>query len=368
MPAKRILLIGAGHAHLEAVSRIGDWTRQGIRVDVVAPSEFHYYSGMGPGMLGGTYTPEELRFPVKKMIEARGGFFHEDRAVHIDADRRRVRLDSGHVLEYDVLSCNTGSGVPDGIIENSADVYTVKPIVNLLAARERITGGIRQRPLRFAVIGGGPAALEIAGNLRRFCRLLGAEAAEINLYAGGPLLTVWPGRVARIARRNFARRNIAIDESGRVNAVRFHELEIENGARHPFDILFLAIGVRPSKLFADSGLPTGPDGGLAVNQYLQSPAHPEIFGGGDAVYFQEAPLDKVGVHAVYQNPVLAENLPAFLEGKPLTPFHPKKTYLLILNLGDGTGIFRRGRIVFDGRLAYRIKDRIDRRFIARFTP
>ncbi len=367
MPAKRLLLIGAGHAHLEAISRIGEWTKSGIRVDVVTPSAFHYYSGMGPGLLGGFYAPEEIRFPVKKMVESRGGIFHEDIAVQIDADRRQVRLRSGALLDYDVLSCNTGSGVPGGIVEEGADVYTVKPIVNLVSARERISGDIRRRDLQIAVVGGGAAATEIAGNLRRLCDLPGAKRADITMYSGGPLLASQPARVSRITRRNFDSRDIAINETGRVKSIRSHELEIENGARHPFDLLFLAIGVQPSKLFTDSGLQTGPDGGLAVNRFLQSPTHPEIFGGGDAVYFLEKPLDKVGVHAVGQNPVLAENLPAFLKGRSLTAFDPKANYLLILNLGDGTGIFSRKRIIFDGRIAFGIKDWIDRRFIARFA-
>jgi len=364
----RMVLIGAGHAHLEAISRIGNYRKRGIRVEVVSPSPFHYYSGMGPGMLGGIYEPEEIRFPVRKMVEERGGIFHTDLAVRIDPRNKQVRLNSGKILDYDVLSCNTGSTVPDMIVEEgAADVYPVKPIENLLSTREWIAGEIQRRPLKIAVVGGGPAALEIAGNLRRLCGTKSAQPAAITLYAGGPFLSSWPACARRLARRNLVRRGIDIDETGRAEAIRSHELALQTGARHPFDILFLAIGVRPSRLFAGSGLSTGPDGGLAVNRFLQSPGHPEIFGGGDGIHFTDSPLDKVGVHAVYQNPVLAHNLAAFLEGEPLNAFHPRNNYLLILILGDGTGIFRKNRIVFNGRLAFWIKDRIDRKFIRRFT-
>lgn len=41
-------------------------------------------------------------------------------------------------------------------------------------------------------------------------------------------------------------------------------------------------------------------------------------------------------------------------------------YLLIYNLGDGTGIFSRGGMTFGGRPAFWIKDWIDRRFMKRF--
>jgi NADH dehydrogenase FAD-containing subunit len=69
---------------------------------------------------------------------------------------------------------------------------------------------------------------------------------------------------------------------------------------------------------------------------------------------------------VRQNPVLADNLYAACTGAPLRPFHPGSRYLLIYNLGDGSGIFHRGGLVFGGSLAFRLKDWIDRRFMQRF--
>ena len=169
-----------------------------------------------------------------------------------------------------------------------------------------------------------------------------------------------------MARRSLKRRGIKILEKHYVREVKSGRVMLESGESHQCDLVFLASGVRPSAIFNTSGLPTGPDGGLLVNQYLQSPAHPEIFGGGDCIYFQPQPLDKVGVYAVRENPVLYHNLLASLEGKPLESFNPGGSYLLIFNLGDGTGIFRKNILMFGGRPAFMIKDYIDRRFIREF--
>jgi len=144
------------------------------------------------------------------------------------------------------------------------------------------------------------------------------------------------------------------------------EVSLESGETHPADLIFLARGVKPSRMFADSNLPTGPDGGLLVNQYLQCTQYPEIFGGGDCIYFEDDPLDKVGVYAVRQNPILFANLMAALEGSPLQPFDPGGNYLLIFNLGDGTGILNKGIWRLTGKLAFTIKDYIDRKFIRAF--
>ena len=141
---------------------------------------------------------------------------------------------------------------------------------------------------------------------------------------------------------------------------------LENDTSYEADIVFPALGVKPSPIFARSGLPIGPDGGLQVNTFLQSIRYTNIFGGGDCIHFEEEPLDKVGVYAVRQNPVLYRNLMAFLEGKPLEKFTPGGKYLLIYNLGDGEGVLSKWSISFSGKIAFMIKNYIDRKFIKTF--
>jgi NADH dehydrogenase FAD-containing subunit len=133
-----------------------------------------------------------------------------------------------------------------------------------------------------------------------------------------------------------------------------------------YDRAFIAAGVEPSPLFGDSGLPVGKDGGLLVNNHLQSVEWPELFGGGDCISLRDWPLEKVGVYAVRQNPVINRNLLAALEGRELTSFEPQKNYLLIFNLGDRRGIFIKNGWVWNGRLAFSLKNWIDRRFMSKF--
>ena len=167
-------------------------------------------------------------------------------------------------------------------------------------------------------------------------------------------------------RKSLLKRGIRILEGNRVTRIRDGGLVLDDGGTHVLDFIFLGLGVTPNPIFKVSGLPTGPDNGLLVNRYLQCAEYPDMFGGGDCIYFQDRPLDKVGVYAVRQNPVLVNNLTARLEGGPLQPFDPGGDYLLIFNMGDGTGILSKKRITFGGRLAFVIKDYIDRRFMRKF--
>ncbi|OQX12774.1 MAG: pyridine nucleotide-disulfide oxidoreductase [Desulfobulbaceae bacterium A2] len=376
MARKRLLLIGGGHAHLLTLARIPRFVRAGVEVTVIQPSVYHYYSGMAAGMLGGLYSPEEIRFATRATVEQGGGVFVIGKAERIDAQRQEVLLEDGRRLGYDVLSCNAGSSVPQGAYPSRAvfpadvgvpQVVAVKPIENLLLARQQVLQLGRERCLKLVVAGGGPSALELCGNLWRLGRTAeGMQPLRITLCAGRALLPRVPERVRRLARTSLLRRGIDIREHFRCKSIGQQAILAEDGACLPADLVILAIGVRPSPIFARSGLPCGPDGGLTVNAFLQCPSWSNIFGGGDCVDFQPQALDKVGVYAVRQNPVLAENLMAACCGSPLQPFHPGGRYLLIYNLGDGCGIFHRGNLIFGGPLAFRLKDWIDRRFMRRF--
>jgi NADH dehydrogenase FAD-containing subunit len=164
----------------------------------------------------------------------------------------------------------------------------------------------------------------------------------------------------------LADRGIVVLEGNRVKEVAANQILMADGSSHDFDVAFMALGVQPSRLFHDSGIPTGTDGGLLVNTFLQSVAHPEMFGGGDCISFAERPLAKVGVYAVRQNPILLHNLMAALEGREMKPFMPQKDYMLIFNMGNGRGILWKKNFIWEGRLAFLLKDYIDRKFMKKF--
>ena len=70
---KHLVLIGGGHAHTITLAKLHALVEKGHRVTVIGPSHHHDYSGMGPGMLGKAYTPAEIRFATRHVVEKRGG-------------------------------------------------------------------------------------------------------------------------------------------------------------------------------------------------------------------------------------------------------------------------------------------------------
>ena len=166
---------------------------------------------------------------------------------------------------------------------------------------------------------------------------------------------------------SLERRGVRIISGIRAPSVAEKTVQLEDGSSLPYDLTFIASGVKPNPLFLNSPVSTDDDGGLLVNDHLQSIDYPEIFGGGDCISLSGRRLARVGVYAVRQNPVLCRNLLAALDGAPLDTFKPgSAAFLLILNMSDGTAILRKGGWVTRGRWAFRLKDFIDRRFMKKF--
>jgi NADH dehydrogenase FAD-containing subunit len=365
---KHLVFVGGGHAHMTSLKNLSHFKNLGHQVTLISSSPYHYYSGMGPGMLSGIYHPREVRFHVKRLAEDRGATFIKGKAIKVDPVQHLIWLDSGEKVHYDVVSFNTGSEVPIESLTRAPEdnLFPVKPVINLLKARQAILKGIKNtKVLHFVVVGGGPAGVEVSANLLRLLHENQGKG-EITLIGGKRLLGDAPDRARRLAMESLMRRGVQIIEGSHVKTVERNQVVLSDGKRFDLDFAFIATGIQPSSLFRDSGIPTGVEGGLLVNSRLQSVAYPDIFGGGDCISLEGRPLAKVGVYAVRENHILYHNLLDALEGKEMEIFRPQKDFLLIFNMGNGKGIFWKRNWVWEGRLAFLLKDYIDRKFMRTF--
>jgi len=366
-PTKRLVLVGGGHAHLYSLKYADQFVSEGAEVVLVGPDRFHYYSGMGPGMLSRIYRPEQLRFDVQNMVKSRGGRFIQGKAKSVDADNRTLILEDGAKLSYDLISFNIGSQVPAHLIPGAQEeAFLVKPIENLERVRVAILDKIQAGNTKILLIGAGPAGVELTGNILRLVRNHGAQAQVKLASATDRILPNTTHRAARLAEHSLLQRGAQIFPNFIAKSMGAGCAYSQSGDVITYNIVILTIGIVPSDVFTVSGLKTSTDGALLVNDFLHSEAYPEIFGGGDCIAIQGKSLPRIGVYAVRESPILYQNLLARLTAKPLVAFKPQKRYLLILNLGDGTGIFVRRPFAWDGKLAFVLKNFIDTRFVLKF--
>ena len=361
---KKIVLAGGGHAHLETIANLDLFKEKNYSVTVISPDKYHYYSGMAPGYLGGTYQKEDIRFDIQSMVEQKGCTFLNASLDYIHPESKTIFLTNKKTISYDVISFNTGSIIKDIPVKDSSNIFHVKPITNLLLLKQKIIDLSGKQNIKIAVIGGGAAGVEISTNIRALQKKMCPHDVRIHLFSGPRLLSGFANKMQLVAKKYLNQKQIniipSIVEKIENNCV------VTNDNSAYADIIILASGTKPPDMFEKSSLPTGPAGDLLVNSYLQNPDYPEVFGAGDCIHFMPSPLTKVGVYAVRQNSVILHNLLAFLENKSLLSFETSKDYLQILNLGEKTGIVTMKGFVYSGKAAFWLKNYIDESFMKKY--
>lgn len=361
---KRIVLAGAGHGHLMFLNKISEVKNSGFDVTVISPDKYHYYSGMGPGMISGTYKPEQCRFDVESITEKNGGRFIKDRITAFNPDLKQLITASGETVYYDAVSFNTGSEMSYKLNQGE-NIFAVKPIVNLYEAGRYIIKKFKGKSFSCAVIGGGFAGIESACNIRFLAFKMGIPA-KIMIIEKGIFLEDVNRKFYNEISKELRRIQVGVFQNSGDVSNNENRVITESGRNLDTDIIINATGVRPSSIFRDSGIVTDDAGALSVNSYLQSPQYPEVFGTGDCIHYREKPLTKAGVYAVKQNRIIFHNLQAYLSELPLIPFKPQNNYMVILNTGFERGILYRKPLLSRGRVPFIMKDLIDRRFIKQY--
>lgn len=353
-----VVLVGGGHAHLQVIAAAAALQARGARVSVIAPRTF-WYSGLATAVLGGSHEPADDQIDIADLAARHGVAWVDERVIAVDAAGHRLQLGDGHWLDFDLASFNVGSEValPPGLAPGD-DCWPVKPIGNLAALRDRLVRGAGR--VRIVVAGGGPTGCEVTANLAALRDRAGLDLELALVHRGARLLPAAPMGAGRRLEHNLQRRGVSVHHDADLAAAADGRPGLE-GAALTADAWVLATGLKAAPL-AQTLAVDGSDG-IPVTGALHHPEYPDLFAVGDCAHFLPQPLPRVGVFGVRQGPVLIDNLLARLDDRPLQTFRPQPRYLTILNLGDGTGLALRGSLWWHGRLALRLKHRLDQGFL-----
>lgn len=357
----RVVLAGAGHAHLRVLGRAGTLRAAGVEPILVAPPAFHY-SGLATAVLSGALPPERAVLDVAALA-ARFGVPHiAGKVAAVDRQARRLCLSDGQELAYDAVSFNIGSVTdPGGDLPGEGETWRVKPLSGLAGLRARLDDHIADGVSPSIVVaGGGPTGFEVAAALAGRIERAGLSPGMVILRRSTP---DWaPGRALERLSAALQSRGI-LQTSGEAASRRPGEVLLSDGRALPCDLLVLATGLQAPAIFGGLGLPLFADGRLEVGPTLQSPGDPTVFAVGDCAVITGSPRPPAGVFGVRAAPTLAHNLAALGTGARLATYTPQARWLSILDLGDGTGLALRGRLWSLGRGALILKRRLDLGFI-----
>jgi pyridine nucleotide-disulfide oxidoreductase family protein len=364
---KRLVLVGAGHAHLSVLRALAKTRPAGLDVVLITPSKYQHYSGMLPGWVAGHYTQAQCRVDLDPLVQAAGARLLLDQIVGMDAARRCVGFSQGPHVEYDLLSLDVGSETDTSWLETLGDrLLAVKPLDNFFASWPRILAAAKaKKNYRLVVVGGGAAGVEMAlaaqqafadAGVDGLVDLVASESGLLPGHAQGV-----QSRVQRFAERaglglHFAR-GVGAEDG----------VLLADGHYMPADQVIAATGARPAVWLGLSKLGLDEHGYILVDRYHRSVSHPNVFAAGDVCARLDTVMSRSGVHAVHAGPVLAENLLAIIAGGSLRPYSPKRRSLYLLSCGPRYAVASWGRWSAEGEWVWRWKDWIDRGFIRRFS-
>jgi NADH dehydrogenase FAD-containing subunit len=422
--ATRLVLVGVGHAHLEVLRRLSRQRPADVDLAVISPGPLHHYSGMAPGYLRGTYRLEEIAVELAPLVGAAGGRLLLGRAVGFDPRRRVVEVeqvgtaggpggcaDSGSLarngggrieIPYDLVSFAVGSdaaGAAAAAARAGGAVLSCKPIGRVVELRRRLLAmaGRRQAAETVVVVGGGAAGVEMALAAAGGFAAAAAPHRVILVEAGPAILAGRSPRCQRRARGILARRGVELRTGSPVAeinpvapsapirqgkpaeaaepaggapdsaATAAASVRLGSGEELHCNLVVWATAAVGWPLFRDSGLPLDGRGFLLIDRTLRSVADPRVFAAGDCGTLADFPTTpKAGVYAVREGPILYRSLRAALAGGNPPRYRPQRGFLIILNTGDGRALLSYKGLVSYGRWAFRLKDAIDRRFLARY--
>ena len=355
----RLLLVGAGHAHLHLIDRAETLRRARLDVTLVAPREFHY-SGLATAVATGAMPADAATIDVASLAARRGVHHVQGRAAGCDPVRRAVTLEGGGSVDYDVASFNVGSVAATGTLEIAPGVSAVKPFDRLFALSTWLARTRADHRYHLSIVGGGPTGLELAGQIAaRF-----PDRASVTIFERERQLGIGlPEGARRRVLGVLDRRGVQVRPGALVRSIQPDHLLVD-GERHEHDTVVVAMGLTPATFASDSGL--GDRRGIPVRATLQHVDHDDVYAAGDVARFTPQPLPKLGVHGVRQGPVLEQSLLARQAGHPLPGYQPRRHALQILDLGGGTALATRGRWWAEGPLMRRLKLAIDARWLARY--
>jgi selenide,water dikinase len=275
------------------------------------------------------------------------------------------------------VSINIGSTPSARQIPGVAEhAIPVKPIDSFMERFEAVRARVLKAEgrARIGVVGGGAGGVELLLSLhRRLTRDVAAAGLDPSglafalITSDNQPLPSFPARMRRRFTAILRERGIGVVAGGKATEVRADAVLVEGNGPVALDEVFWTTRAAPARWLADTGLVLDAEGFIRVSETLQSVSHPDVFAAGDIAAIDGHAPPKSGVYAVRCGPPLARNLRRMLEGKRPVAFKPQREALYLISTGERYALGARNGFTIEGAWVWRLKDFIDRRFMAKFN-
>lgn len=372
-PMHHVVIVGAGFGGLEVARGLA---RAPVRITLIDQRNHHLFQPLLYQVATASLAPSEIAWPIRHLLRRRRQVTTLLGVVSgVDTAKRSVLFEDGDSVGYDTLVLATGArhayfGHPEWEpyapgLKTLEDATAIRSRILLaFELAERETNEARRAALlTFAIVGGGPTGVELAGtiaelaqkNLRADFRLIDTREAKVVLIEAGPrILPTFSEDLSRYAHTALERLGVQIEVGNAVrectdDGVVFGERKL------PAKLILWAAGVRASSAADWLGAPADRANRIQVQPDLSVPGHPEIFAIGDTVTIDAwdgKPLPGIAPAAKQQGRHVAEAISQRLRGDDAPrPFRYKHAGSLA-TIGKRAAVIDFGWIKLRGRIAW----------------
>jgi NADH dehydrogenase len=337
----RVVIAGAGFGGLTCARGL---KHANVDVLLIDRHNYHLFTPLLYQVASALLDPGEIARPVRELIRplANADFRQAD-VTGADLENRLLLTDRGSV-PFDYLVLATGSRSEYfGNQSLARHAFGLKDLDEGLALRNRVLSQFeasrwttdpdqRRVMLTFAVVGGGPSGVELAGSISELIRLVlrkdyrdldMGEVRVLLLEAADTLLAAFAPRLRESARRALEKRGVEVMLGAKVEEVTATSIRLAGGREMPAGTIVWTAGVRASDVGGAIGATLGRQARVEVDPTLQVRGHPHVFVIGDLA----GPVD-AGLPLPMLIPV------AMQQGRHVA------TTIAGLVLGGGAGAFR----------------------------
>lgn len=377
----RVVIIGGGFGGLYAAKALG---RAPVEVTLIDKRNFHLFQPLLYQVATGTVSPADIASPLRAVLNR-----HQntqvllEEVIDVDPQQKTVVTRTGE-LAYDTLVVATGvshhyfgndhwKDVAPGLktVEDALDIR--RRIFGAFEAAEKETDPQKRREwLTFAIVGGGPTGVELAGAiaeiaysaLKKDFRNFDPSEAQILLLEGMErILPPYPPELSAKAESSLNKLGVTVQTSTIVTDIDDTVVTARQGNESKqirSRTVVWAAGVKASSMGQILGDRTGATldraGRVMVEPDLSLPGHPNIFVIGDLANFShqgERPLPGIAPVAMQEGEYVAKLIRQRLKGGSLAPFKYLDWGKLAV-IGQNAAVVDLGFVKLSGVLAWLI--------------
>ena len=368
-----LVVVGGGFAGLWATRALA---RERIRITLVDRRNHHLFQPLLYQVATAGLSAPDIAAPLRHILgHQRNVEVRLGEVVTIDKQARQIRMADGSTLDYDSLLLATGAThAYFGNDQWADDAPGLKTLDDAIALRRKLLLAFERAEaepdpakkaawLSFAVVGGGPTGVELAGTLaeiarhtlRNEFRHIDPASAKVRLVEAGPrVLSSFPEVLSLKARRQLEKLGVEVLTGTPVSDIDSQGFKL--GEQFvPARTVVWAAGVAASPLARTLDVPLDRAGRVQVQPDLTLPDHPELFVAGDLAALSQAdgkPVPGVAPAAKQMGKYVAGVIRARLHGKPEPGPFKYADYGNLATIGRMAAIVHLGRLQLSGILAW----------------